>query len=53
MDESHDKRTDGAGNDVSSPETSNVSFYNASGGKFIRPADVQPTAHLTGNVLLP
>jgi hypothetical protein len=47
MDESQDKSTGGAGNEISSPGTSNVSFHNASGGKFISPADVRPIPHLT------
>jgi hypothetical protein len=45
-DESQDICSDGAGNEISRPGTSNVSFHNASGGKFIRPADVRPIPHL-------
>jgi hypothetical protein len=37
-DKSQDKCTDGAGNEISRPGTSNVSFHNACGGKFISPA---------------
>jgi len=40
--ESQDKRNDGAGNEISRPGTPNVSFHNASGGKFTSPADVHP-----------
>jgi len=40
--ESQDKRTDGAGNEISRPGTPKVSFRNASGGKFRSPADVHP-----------
>jgi hypothetical protein len=39
MDESQDKHTDEAGNEISRPETSNISFHKVSGGKFISPAD--------------
>jgi hypothetical protein len=42
MDESQDKRTDGAGNEISRSGTPNLPFHNASGGKFISPADVRP-----------
>jgi len=45
-DESQDKYTDGAGNEISKPTTSNISFHNASGRKFISPADVRPISHL-------
>ena len=45
--ESQDKRTDGAGNEISRPGTSNVSFHNASGGKFLSPSNVRPIPHLT------
>jgi hypothetical protein len=38
LDESQDKRTDGAGNKISRSVTSNVSFHNANGG------DVQQTS---------
>ena len=37
-----DESQDGAGNEISRPGTSKVSFHNASGGKFIIPADVRP-----------
>ena len=47
MDESQDKRTDGAGNKISRPGTSSVSFHNVSGAKFISTADVRPIPHLT------
>jgi hypothetical protein len=47
MNESQDICIDGAGNEISRPGTSNVSFHNASGGKFIRPADARPIPHLT------
>jgi hypothetical protein len=47
MDESQDKRTDGTGNEISRPGTSNVSLHDASGGKFVSPADVRPIPHLT------
>ena len=40
--ESQNKRIDGAGNEISRPGTSSISFHNASGGKFIRPADIRP-----------
>jgi hypothetical protein len=40
MDESQDISSDGAGNEISRQGTSNFSFHNASGWKFIRPADV-------------
>jgi hypothetical protein len=46
-DESHDICSDGAGNEISRPGTSNVSFHNAGGGKFIRTADVRHIPHLT------
>jgi hypothetical protein len=36
-----------AGNETSRPGTSKVSFHNASGGKFISPADVRLIPHLT------
>ena len=42
MDESLDKHTDGAGNEISRLGTSNVSFHNACGGKFISPAPFFP-----------
>jgi len=37
-----DESQGGAGNKISRPGTSKVSFHNASGGKFIIPADVRP-----------
>ena len=40
MNESLDKCTDGAGNEISRPGTLNISF-------FIKPADVRPIPHLT------
>jgi len=46
MDESPGKCTDGAGNEISRPGASNISFHNATGGKFIRPTDVRPIPHL-------
>jgi hypothetical protein len=48
-----DKCTDGAGNEISRPETLNISFHNASDGKFISPADVRPIAHLTAKCSAP
>jgi len=53
MNKSQDKCADGAGNEISRPGTSNVSFHNAIGGKFTRPADVRPISHQQQNVLLP
>jgi len=53
MDESRDKRTDGDGNEISRPGTSNVSFHNARGGKFIRSPDVRPIPHLTAKCSAP
>jgi hypothetical protein len=53
MVESHDKCTDGAGNEISRPGTSNLSFHNAISGKFIRPADVRPILHLTAKCSAP
>jgi hypothetical protein len=47
MDECQDKSTDGAGNEILRPGTSNFSFHDASGGKFISAADVRPISHLT------
>jgi hypothetical protein len=38
LDESQDKRTDGAGNEIPRSGTSNVYFHNVNGGK------VQPTS---------
>jgi hypothetical protein len=35
-----DESQGGAGNEISRPGTSKVSFHKASGGKFIIPADV-------------
>jgi len=46
-DEFQDKRADGPGNEISRPGILNVSFHNASGGKFISPSDVRPISHLT------
>jgi len=37
----------GAGNKISTPGTSKASFHNASGGKFIIPADARPIRLLT------
>jgi hypothetical protein len=48
-----DKCTDGAGNEISRPGTLNISFHNASGGKFISPADIQPSPHLTAKCSAP
>jgi len=47
MDESQDKCTDGVGNEISKPGTSNFSFHNASGRKSISPAAVRPIPNLT------
>jgi hypothetical protein len=47
MEKSQDKRTDGAGNEISRPGISNVSFYSASDGKFVSSADVRPIPHQT------
>jgi hypothetical protein len=52
-DESQDKCTDGAGNEMSKPGTSNVSFHNASCRKFISPAYVRPIPHLTAKCSAP
>jgi hypothetical protein len=43
MDESQDKRVNGAGSETSRLGTSNDSFENASAGKFIRSKDVRPS----------
>jgi len=51
--ESQDTRTDGAGNEMSRPGTSNVSFHNANGGKFANPADVRTVAHVTAKCSAP
>ena len=51
--ESQDKRTVGASNEISRPGTSSISFHNASGGKFISPADVRPIFHLTAKCSAP
>jgi len=51
--ELQDKRADGAGNEISRPRTSNVSFHNASGGIFVSSADVRPIPHLTSNCSAP
>jgi hypothetical protein len=48
-----DKCTDGAGNEISRQGTINVSFHNASDGKFITPVDVQPIPHLTAKCSAP
>ena len=53
MDESQGKCTDGAGNEISRPGTSNVSFHNASGRKFISLADVRFIPHLTAKCSAP
>jgi hypothetical protein len=42
-----DESQGGTGNEISRPGTSKVSFHNASGGKFIIPADVRPIPLLT------
>jgi hypothetical protein len=42
MDESQDKCTDGAGNEISRPGTSNISFHNACGGNCVSPAPFFP-----------
>jgi hypothetical protein len=47
MDESQDICTEGDGNEISRPGTSQFSFHNASGGKCISLADVPPIPHLT------
>jgi hypothetical protein len=48
-----DESQDGAGNEISRPGTLKVSFHNASGGKFISPADVRPIPHLTSKCSAP
>jgi hypothetical protein len=48
-----DESQDGADNEISRPGTSKVSFHNASGGKFISPADVRPIPHLTPKFSVP
>jgi hypothetical protein len=42
-----DESQDDAGNEISRRGTSKFSFHNASGGKFIIPADVRPISLLT------
>jgi hypothetical protein len=42
-----DESQGGAGNEISRPGTSKVSFHNASGEKFVIPADVLPIRLLT------
>jgi len=51
LDEPQDKRNDGAGNEISRSETSNVSFHNASGWKVQQTSDPFLIKHQ--NVLLP
>jgi len=48
-----DESQDGAGNEISRPRTSKVSFHNASGGKFIIPADVRLIPLLTSKLSAP
>ena len=47
LDESQVKPAGAADNEIARWATSNVSFHNASGGKFIRPADVRSIPHKT------
>jgi len=51
LDESQDKPTDGAGNEISKSGTSNFSFHNANGGKDQQMSDPFLIKHQ--NVLLP
>jgi len=48
-----DKCTDGAGNEISRLGTLNISFHNASGGKFKSPADLRPIPHLRAKCYAP
>jgi len=51
LDESEDKRTEGAGNEISKAGTSNVSFHNINDGKVQQMSDTFLIKHQ--NVLLP
>jgi len=53
MNESQEKCADGASNEISRPGTSNISFHNGIGGKFIKSADVRPIPHVTANYSAP
>jgi len=48
-----DESQGGVGNEISRPRTSKVSFHNASGGKFIIPADVRLIPLLTPKFYAP
>jgi hypothetical protein len=51
LDKSQDKRTDGAGNEISRSETSDVYFNNANSGKVQQKSDAFLIKHQ--NILLP